>query len=161
MYVFLFVWFVAPVVFTIVVFSWWGAIAGIIGSALLGLLLVSVWMIFLLVLYILWINQELDLFVITTGRIIGIEQLSFLNRTVSECNLDEVQEVNAQANGLLANLLNYGTVYISTASERSDFCVNLTPDALVNARHILNVIDTHRYRAHGTPSAIGDDPVGK
>jgi len=59
------------------------------------LLLAIFWMNFSLFLYVQWLNHELDLFVVTNIRVIGIEQISFLNRTVSECNLRQVQEVNS------------------------------------------------------------------
>jgi hypothetical protein len=36
------------------------------------------------------------MYVITNKRIIGIDQISFLNRTVSECGLADVQEVNSK-----------------------------------------------------------------
>jgi len=45
------------------------------------------WMVFSIFLYISWLNNELDLFVVTNNRIIGVEQVSFLNRTISEANL--------------------------------------------------------------------------
>jgi hypothetical protein len=41
--------------------------------------------------------------------------VSFLNREVSECALNDVQEVNSKTKGLLANLLNYGSLTIQTA----------------------------------------------
>jgi hypothetical protein len=49
-----------------------------------------------LFLYIEWLNNELDMYVVTNKRIIGIDQVSFLNRTISECSLADVQEVNSK-----------------------------------------------------------------
>ncbi len=54
-------------------------------------------MVFSLFIYVYWIDNELDFYIITNERIIAIEQLSFLNRTVRECSLDQVQEVNGFA----------------------------------------------------------------
>ncbi len=51
------------------------------------LLLTIFWMFFAMFLYIEWLNHELDLLVITNNRVICVEQKSFLNRTVGECNL--------------------------------------------------------------------------
>ena len=67
----------------------------IMGNSFL-VFLILYWSVFLLFLYITWANNELDLFIITDQRIRGIEQVSFLNRTISECSLDDVKEVNAQ-----------------------------------------------------------------
>lgn len=93
-----------------------------------------------------WLNNELDLFIITDKRIRGIEQLGFLNRTISECSLEEIEEVNAQTKGLLANLLNFGTVTMHTASEKSDFTMEFAPDPLANASAILNVIQDNKAK---------------
>lgn len=53
-------------------------------------------MFFLTFILLSWINDELDLFLITDQRIIGIEQISALSRRVTECGLNRVQEVNAE-----------------------------------------------------------------
>lgn len=101
---------------------------------------------FALFIYSDWISNELDFFVFTTERIIGIEQVSFLNRVVSECSMDRVQEVNAFSKGLLANIFNFGTVDIRTASEDSRFEMLVVPDPLEQARAITNIVQ--EYRAH-------------
>ncbi len=107
-------------------------------------------MCFTLFIYVYWIDNELDFFIITNERIIGIEQLAFMNRTVRECSLDQVQEVNGFAYGLIANLLNYGAVTIRTASDTSDFTMHLAPEPLEQARIILNIIQEFkgRHREH-------------
>ncbi|HRI35723.1 MAG TPA: hypothetical protein PK765_01290 [bacterium] len=125
------------------------AITAAVGVSIYGIALVTLWMSFLFFLYLQWLNQELDLCIVTTHRVVGVEQVSFLDRKVSECSLDEVQEVNAESKGLLANIFNYGTIYINTASERSSLRVLLTPDSLGNARDVLNVIDEHRKGRRG------------
>lgn len=102
------------------------------------------WMMFLVFFYIQWLNHELDLFLITNNRIIGVEQISFLNRTVSECNLWQVQEVNSKTSGLFANLLNYGTLSIQTAGNRTTLHMDYAPDSMQKARIILNIVDLYR-----------------
>lgn len=108
--------------------------------------LILYWSVYLLFLYITWANNELDLFVITDQRIRGIEQLSFLNRTISECSLDDVKEVNAQTKGLLENLLNFGTVSMHTASENSNFIMRFAPSPIDNASIIRNVIQDNKAK---------------
>jgi len=41
-------------------------------------------------------RYELDLYIITNKRIIGLEEVAFLDRHISECALEKVQEVNAK-----------------------------------------------------------------
>lgn len=121
-----------------------------LSSSLIDVLVVGFLMTFTLFIYVYWVDNELDFFIVTNERVIGIEQLSFLNRTVRECSLDQVQEVNGEARGLIQNLLNFGTVTIRTASETSEFNMMLAPDPIEHARIILNIIQeykgTHRER---------------
>lgn len=111
----------------------------------LDIILVLFWMMMSLFLYVEWLNHELDLFIITNTRIIWVEQLSFLNRTISECHLAQVQEVNAKTKWLLSNLLNYGTLLIQTAGNASNFEVEYAPDVIDTSRKILNIVDTYRW----------------
>lgn len=91
-----------------------------------------------------WIHDELDLFIITDKRIISIEQVGPLTRTVSECTLDRVQEVNAEVSGILQTLLHYGRVHIHTASEHSDMLVKYAPHPVENANKIDTIINDYR-----------------
>lgn len=102
------------------------------------------WMLFIVFLYVEWLNHELDMFIVTNNRIIGLDQVSFLNRTISECNLWQVQEVNAQTKWLLANLLDYGQVTIQTAWNVSNFDMTYVPQAIHTSRKILNAVDDYR-----------------
>lgn len=135
---------------TILMLIFHNSLSVVIPSTLLTLLLLAFIMFFTLFIFVYWIDNELDFYIITNERIIGIEQLSFLNRTVRECSLDQVQEVNGFARGLLENILNFGSVRIRTASDVSEFNMELAPDPLENARIILNLIQeykgTHRDR---------------
>ena len=122
------------------------SVFSLLGNTFFFLMLIIYWCAYLLFLYVNWINNELDLFIITDKRIRGIEQLGFLNRTISECSLEEIEEVNAQTKGLLANLLNFGTVTMHTASEKSDFTMEFAPDPMHNASAILNVIQDNKAK---------------
>ncbi len=110
---------------------------------------------FALFIYVDWIANELDFFVFTNERIIGIEQISFLNRAISECSMDRVQEVNAFSKGLLANIFNYGTVDIRTASEDSRFEMSVIPEPVEKARMILNIVQEFKNHHPSVPVKEG------
>lgn len=101
-------------------------------------------MMFCLFLYIEWLNHELDMYIVTNNRIIGVEQISFLNRKVTECNLGQVQEVNSETKGFFANVLNYGTIYIQTAGSSANLKMDFAPDPLQSSRKVLNIVDDYR-----------------
>ena len=102
------------------------------------------WEIFSLFLYIEWLNSELDMYVVTNNRIIWVDQISFLNRTVTECNLGQVQEVNSSTKWLFANILNYWQISIQTAWSLTTLSMWFAPNALQTSRQILNVVDDYR-----------------
>ncbi|MDD2891852.1 MAG: PH domain-containing protein [Candidatus Gracilibacteria bacterium] len=115
-------------------------------GSIFSIFLILYWSIYLLFLYVTWINNELDLFIITDQRIRGIEQISFLNRTISECSLDDIKEVNAQTKGLLENLFNFGTVSIHTASDNSHFIMHFAPEPIDSASVIRNIIQENKTK---------------
>ena len=131
-------------------------VSTVFSGALFSILLIGFVMLFSLFIFVYWVDNELDFYIVTNERIIGIEQLSFLNRTVRECSLDQVQEVNGFASGLLENLIGFGSVTIRTASDTSEFRMGVAPNPLENARIILNIIQeykgTHRERILKEPT---------
>lgn len=108
------------------------------------LLNIAFWMNYSLFLYITWLNHELDLIVVTNNRIICVEQKSFLNRSVGECNLWQVQEVTSETKGFFSNILDYGNILIKTAGNTSNFDMTLAPTPLTKSRTMLNIVDHYR-----------------
>lgn len=149
--VYIFGYFIFLVVSTILMLSF-GYSLPIIWP-FVNIILVVYVSIFLLFIYIHWMSYELDLYIITTKRIIGLEEVSFLNRHLSECSIDKVQEVNARTTWVLSNLLNFWVITIHTASEVSDFQMYLVPDALTNARIISNFIQENKTKEQSISSS--------
>jgi len=113
-----------------------------------NLLVVLLSMVAFLLFFVAWLNEELDMFVITNMRIIWVDQLSFLNRTVSECSLKDVQEVNSKSKWLFANMFDFWDLIIQTAWNISNFHMHMAPDPLHQSRDILNLVD--EYKKHPT-----------
>lgn len=63
----------------------------------------------------------LDVWIVTTERIINTEQHGLFNRLVSEVRLEQVQDVTSETLGFLETFLTYGDVYIQTAGEKMRF----------------------------------------
>jgi len=133
----LWLYFLLWLIFTALFYIFWN-------YAWAHLLVIIFWMIYSIFLYIEWLNHELDLYIITNNRIIWVDQVGFLNRKVSECNLWQVQEVWNQTKWLLANLLNYWTIKIQTAWNATNFVMDLAPNPINNSREILNEVDKYR-----------------
>ncbi len=98
--------------------------------------------------YIIWINHELDMYVVTNSRIIWIEQIWFLNRQVSQCTLKDVQEVNSKTQWFFANMLDYWDLTIQTAWNTSNFKMEFVPDSLWESRKVLNYVEEYKGNLH-------------
>ena len=113
-------------------------------TTLIGVIMVGMQYIF-----VQWVNNELDLLVITNRRIISYDQIKFLDRKMSQTTIDLVQEVNASTSGLLWNLLHYGNLIMKTASDStgdvSDFNMSLISEPIQTSRIIHSFIDEYRH----------------
>lgn len=76
-------------------------------------------MIVVLLVLIFWMDYYLDVWIITSERIIDIEQNGLFNRKISEFTLDKVQDITVKVPNMLATFLKYGDVIIQTAGETS------------------------------------------
>ena len=86
----------------------WGIVAGIVASIYLlyGLLFT----------YIRLTNEEFDVFILTSERLIDITQISFFSRSVSSAPLEQIQDTTGTISGFFPTLLHYGSVTVKTSS---------------------------------------------
>lgn len=73
----------------------------------------------LLLAFAVWINYRLDVWVITTRRIVDVEQRGLFNREISEFLLERVQDITSEIPNMIATFLDFGTMTIHTAGEKS------------------------------------------
>ena len=73
--------------------------------------------------FMIWVLHYLNLHIVSEKRIVDIDQRGLLKHEVSELNLDTIEDVTSDTQGLFGNILNYGTVYVQTAGavERFEF----------------------------------------
>lgn len=99
----------------------------IIGSALFWWGISLYWLIFLTFIFVSWIYDELDIFIVTNKRIISIDRLwLFIHRT-QECALDKVEEIDTQIAGIFQHIFYYWHIDIRTASGQSNMRVRYAP----------------------------------
>lgn len=92
-------------------------------------------MIIALGLFIIWVEYYLDVWIITTHRIIDINQISLFHREISEFMLQNIQDVIVDIPGLVATFLKYGNVTVQTAGQAS-FVIKQAPDPY-NAKDLI------------------------
>jgi hypothetical protein len=98
-------------------------------------LTVIYWLFLAAFLLISWIEYWLDMWIITTERIIDVEQRSLFSREVSEFLLARVQNVTVEVPNLMATMLRYGNIVVQTAGEKS-FTIREIPH-LEKAKEII------------------------
>ena len=76
-----------------------------------------VWLMF----FFNFIDYYLDVWIITTERIVDINQRGFFSRVISEQMLFRVQDVTSEIRGAIPTLFNYGNLNIQTAGEVNRF----------------------------------------
>lgn len=62
-----------------------------------------------------------NIYILTDERIVDIDFVNILYRRISIAKLDEVQDVNVIASGAFETFFNYGSVFIQTAAEVTQF----------------------------------------
>lgn len=78
-----------------------------------GVVIFFVWLLIGLVYWFYkWLVWYLDCFIVTNQRIIDIHQKGLFNRIVAEANLNNIQDVIYQIQGIIATFLNFGEVRI-------------------------------------------------
>lgn len=96
-----------------------------------------------------FIDYYLDIWIVTTDRIINIEQRNLFHRTISEKNLDRMQDITSEVTGILPTFLNYGTIYIQTAGTTERFVFKEVPNAPEVTQQILRIVQANRKRGVG------------
>ncbi len=88
-----------------------------------------------------FVDYHLDIWVVTDGRIVSIEQNGVFRRIVSELNILQMQDVTSEVNGWLQTFLDFGQVYIQTAGEKQRFVFEEVAHPSEVAKVILQVHD--------------------
>jgi len=78
-----------------------------------------------------YINWYRDQFIITTQRLINIDQRSLLHRRVAEVELDKIQNITHIIKGLSPTMFNFGTVIVQSAGANDLMLEQISNPALI------------------------------
>jgi len=98
-----------------------------------------------------WIDYYLDVWIVTTDRVLDIELLGFFRREVSEFKLSRVQDVTVNIHGFLATTINYGDVHIQTAGALRQFIFRQIPNPHEVRRILIEAQDDYIARMSKHP----------
>jgi len=90
-------------------------------------LLFSIYFLYLALLWVLiftvWTNYYLDMWILTDKRLIDVEQKNIFSREVSSLRLDRIQDVKVEVVGFVDTMLNIGSVHVQTAGSEKEFVI--------------------------------------
>lgn len=102
------------------------------------------WLLLWIFAFNIFTSYFLNLWIITSTRIVHIRQYGFFSREVSSFLLSHIQDVTTTIDGLFATLLNYGTVRAETAGEAAnEFRMTGIPDPTGMRDLIMKEIADH------------------
>ncbi len=90
----------------------------------------------------IWNNYYLDVWTITNKRLIAVDQKGFFSRTTASFRLDRLQDTTIAVQGIIATLLDFGTLEMQTAGEERNFKASGLPHPGDLKAIILNAADT-------------------
>lgn len=71
--------------------------------------------------FVIWFNYYLDIWIITTERVVNVEQKTLFSRQVSELKFNQIQDVSTDVKGFFPTIFNFGDLVVQTAAEQSRF----------------------------------------
>jgi membrane protein YdbS with pleckstrin-like domain len=104
----------------------------------------TIWILFAWVgFFISWTNYMLDSWVLTSERLVDIDQQSLFTRSVATLRLEDIQDVTVESRGIFDELFGMGLVKVQTAGASEEFKIpdvarpNLVRDKILEAVHAL------------------------
>ena len=74
--------------------------------------------------FVIWFDYYLDIWIMTTERIVNVSQKGLFSRQVSELKYRMIQDVSTDVHGFFPTLFNFGNITVQTAAEQSRFVFN-------------------------------------
>lgn len=96
--------------------------------------------------FVIWVDYYLDIWIITNERILDVEQRGFFNRVVSELDLERIQDITSQVNGMLATMFGFGDIHIQTAAEEKRFKLKSVPHPVTIRKKIAELYGKAREK---------------
>ncbi len=131
-----------PLVYILLINIWPNVSSNPVFQAIFTVFALSYYLIMLVFLLTAWTETYLDVWTVTTERIINREQNGLFNRVVSELDLGVIQDVTAEQKGLFPTILHYGDVYIQTAGTTERFIFEQIPNPYKVAK-IIQKLNEH------------------
>jgi hypothetical protein len=110
-------------------------------------LLGSIYTLFIILFFFTaFIDYWLDVWVVTTERIVSMEQKGLFARKLVEQKLHALQDVTSKVDGFFPTLFHYGEVAVQSAGAVPNTVLKQIPRADVVARKIVSLMEDSKHR---------------
>ncbi|MFA5961386.1 MAG: PH domain-containing protein [Parcubacteria group bacterium] len=128
-----------------------GAISPSLFLFLENIFLIFIWLFF----FIIWIDYYFDVWIVTNERIVNIEQKGLFSRGISELELENIQDITVEVQGIIPTFLNYGNLYVQTAAEKERFIFKHVPNPYAIKDLVMNLQKSYEKKeAHNLGAVI-------
>lgn len=100
----------------------------------------------LLFLYTKFIDFYLDVWIVTSQKIVDIIQAHLFSRNISELDLDRIQDVTTNVSGILPTIFDFGNLSITTASGNTSIVFQSVPDPTKVRKKIIKLSDLNKRK---------------
>lgn len=83
-----------------------------------------------------WTDYYLDIWIVTSKRILDLEQKGLFHRKSSVFRIERIQDVTVETKGAIATLLNFGDIHVQTAGEAHEFVMR----GITNPKRVRKII---------------------
>jgi len=106
------------------------------------LLFMEIYLLFLaLSLFLIFIFYYLNIHIITSIRVVDVDQEGLFSHRTSELHIDKIEDVTSKVDGVFGTLFNYGTVFVQTAATIERFEFDAVPNPADIEKMILNLYE--------------------
>lgn len=120
----------------------YGPVVAAVATLLLSMYYMTLW----ITVFTALLQSYLDVWIVTTKRLVYIEQHRLFSRTVSEQSLSRVQDVTSSIRGIFPTLLGYGSIAVQSAGATERFRFRSIAQPTSVAKVILE--HAHRMKDH-------------
>ena len=100
----------------------------------------------LLVFYLKWLEEVLDIVIVTDQRLVDMDQYNIFRRAMGEVALEQITDVTGTVKGIFGTIFNYGSIRIETAGQTSDFSIRDVAHPILSAQRILDIVAGKREK---------------
>ncbi|MBI4385472.1 PH domain-containing protein [Candidatus Parcubacteria bacterium] len=97
--------------------------------------------------FALVVDYYLDVWIVTSERVIAIEQKGLFRREIAEFNILKVQDVSTHISGVVPTLFDFGELQVQTAGGEEKFCFKQVPNPNHAKQQILACYEAAVERA--------------